>query len=104
MNFSFSSRLTFLLCGATLLFPSVASAAGSAPQPSICTRACWGASSGSVSYMSALTRAIVHHTAGSEFNTTGLEASKANVRAIQSMHKNNGWGDIGYHFLIDKFG
>src|SRR5687767_5714891 len=77
-------------------------AAGSAPQPSICTRACWGASAGSTSYMSALTRAIVHHTAGNEFNTTGLEASKANVRAIQSMHKANGWGDIGYHFLVDK--
>ena len=55
--------------------------------------------------MSALNRAIVHHTAGNEFNTTGYEASKANVRAIQNLHKNtNGWGDIGYHFLVDKFG
>ncbi|MGI8907379.1 MAG: fibronectin type III domain-containing protein [Candidatus Sumerlaeaceae bacterium] len=55
--------------------------------------------------MSTLNRAIVHHTAGNEFNTTGYEASKANVRAIQSLHKNtNGWSDIGYHFLVDKFG
>lgn len=87
--------------------PMAASAAGNAPQPSICTRACWGASapSGGISQMSALTRAIVHHTAGNEFNTTGYEASKANVRAIQNYHKNtNGWSDIGYHFLIDKFG
>lgn len=81
-------------------------AAGNAPQPNICTRGCWGARApGSISYMSALTRAIVHHTAGNEFNTTSYEDSKANVRGIQNYHMNtNGWADIGYHFLVDKFG
>src|SRR5688500_3380102 len=100
-----TSRFLLLLAAALLTqSPQLSLAAGSAAQPNICTRACWGASAGSTSYMSGLTRAIIHHTAGSEFNTTGLEASKANVRAIQSMHKNNGWGDIGYRFLVDKFG
>jgi hypothetical protein len=85
--------------------PFDAFAAGNAPQPNICTRACWGARAASgITYMGALTRAIVHHTAGSEFNTSGLEASKANVRAVQNLHMSNGWGDIGYHFLVDKFG
>ena len=103
-----ASSIKLLLAGAISAalpwFAGESFAAGAAPQPNICTRACWGASAGTTSYMSALTRAIVHHTAGSEFNTSGLEASKANVRAIQSLHKSNGWGDIGYHFLVDKYG
>jgi hypothetical protein len=93
-----------LLACAAITDASEAPAAGSAPQPSICNRTCWGARAASTSYMSALTRAIVHHTAGSEFNTTSFSASAANVRAIQNLHINNGWGDIGYHFLVDKFG
>jgi hypothetical protein len=82
-------------------------AAGSAPQPSICNRSCWGAQAptGSIPQMGSLTRAIVHHSAGTEFNTTGLEDSKADVRGIQNTHRNTlGWSDIGYHFLIDKYG
>ncbi|MGI8905641.1 MAG: N-acetylmuramoyl-L-alanine amidase [Candidatus Sumerlaeaceae bacterium] len=81
--------------------------AGNAVQPSICARPCWGARapSGTISQMSSLNRAIVHHTAGNEFNTSGYEASKANVRAIQNLHMDtNGWTDIGYHYLVDKFG
>jgi hypothetical protein len=98
-------RLLGALATATIAFcASEALAAGNAPQPHICTRACWGARASSTSYMSALTRAIVHHTAGGEFNTSGLEASKANVRAIQNLHMGYGWGDIGYHFLVDKYG
>ena len=96
-------KLLLMLVGC-MAMSGMAVAAGSAPQPNICTRACWGARAGSTSYMSALTRAIIHHTAGSEFNTSGLEASKANVRAIQNLHISKGWGDIGYHFLVDKHG
>lgn len=56
--------------------------------------------------MSTLNRAVVHHTAmDSNFNTTGLETSKVNVRAIQNYDMDtNGWCDIGYHFMIDKYG
>lgn len=81
-------------------------AAGNAPQPNVCTRGCWGARAASVQYGNQPTRAILHHTAGSgDFNTNGIEDSKANVRAIQNLHMNtNGWSDIGYHFLVDKHG
>ena len=101
----YKSAFIYLASGISMLLAGRGECAGAAPQPGICTRACWGARSASgITYMSALTRAIVHHTAGGEYNTTGFEASKANVRAIQNLHINNGWGDIGYHFLVDKFG
>src|SRR5688572_23149356 len=78
-----------------------------APQPSgICVRSCWVARAHlCTSQMSALTRAVIHHTANSsDFTVTTLEGSKARLRGTQNWHMdNNGWCDIGYHFLIDKF-
>lgn len=97
----------FAVLGISLLSSS-AYAAGSAGQPSICNRSCWGARapSASITQMSSLNRAVVHHTAGdSDFNVTTIDQSKANVRAIQNMHMDSkGWSDIGYHFLVDKLG
>src|SRR5207237_206042 len=47
--------------------------------------------------------AIVHHTAGS--NSYRPSQSAAIVRAIEIYHvKGNGWNDIGYNFLVDKYG
>ncbi len=91
---------------ATLLLAAVEVQAAKGPQPTICTRSCWGARApASISQMSALTRAIIHHTAGGEYNTTSYTSSKSYVRGIQNLHMNaNGWSDIAYHFLTDKFG
>lgn len=79
-----------------------------APMPSYCNRTCWSARSPSctISDMSGLDRATIHHTASSsDFNTTGLTDTKSKVRAIQNYHMDvNGWCDIGYHFLVDKYG
>ena len=101
-------RFATVLAAVTTLAVPVTFAAGSAPQPSICTRSCWGARapSSSISQMGALNRAIIHHTANAgEFNTTSLAASQANVRNNQNYHMDvNGWSDIGYHFLFDKLG
>jgi fibronectin type 3 domain-containing protein len=75
------------------------------PQPSICTRSCWGARASSTSYMSALSRAIIHHTAGQGDYTTDYEVGKAKVRGVQNYHMDaNGWSDIGYHFLFNAGG
>src|SRR5205814_1672223 len=47
--------------------------------------------------------AVVHHTAGTNNYTRAQSA--AIVRGIQVYHvKGNGWDDIGYNFLVDKYG
>jgi N-acetylmuramoyl-L-alanine amidase len=54
-------------------------------------------------YADALRFAIVHHTAGS--NRYSPSQSAAIVRAIELYHVlGNGWNDIGYNFLVDKYG
>lgn len=79
------------------------------PQPSgICNRSCWTARAPdcTITYLTTLNRAIIHHTAvSSHWNTTSLETSKPSLRSIQNYHMdNNGWCDVGYHFVLDKFG
>lgn len=102
------SLIGFALVSGLLTFAEVASAAGGFPQPTICTRSCWGARapSGSISQMASLNRAVIHHTANSsDFNTTSQSTSASLVRAVQNYHMDtNGWSDIGYHFLADKLG
>ena len=77
------------------------------PQPTICARACWTARAASgCATMTALTRVIVHHTAAaSQWNTTSLATSAANVRGLQNYNLDvNGYCDIEYHWMIDKLG
>ena len=54
-------------------------------------------------YATALRFSLVHHTAGS--NNYSPTQSAAIVRAIELYHvQGNGWDDIGYNFLVDKYG
>ncbi len=78
-----------------------------ADSPLILSRLAWGANErirrGRTRYADALRFAIVHHTAGS--NTYTRTQSAAIVRGIQLYHvRSNGWDDIGYNFLVDKYG
>ncbi len=77
------------------------------PQPSIITRSQWGASAGEYcdSPQSGPTTfgVAVHHTAGS--NSYAKSSSASIVRGIQAYHvKSRDWCDIGYNFLVDKYG
>src|SRR5580765_2417361 len=75
--------------------------------PAIITRAGWHADESirraAPYYADGIHLAIVHHTAGS--NTYSKAQSASIVRAIELYHvQGNGWNDIGYNFLVDKYG
>ena len=76
-------------------------------QPTIITRAQWHAPESirraPPSFADGVHLAIVHHTAGS--NNYSASQSASIVRAIMLYHvQGNGWNDIGYNFLVDKYG
>jgi hypothetical protein len=77
-----------------------------AGSPSVITRQAWRANESITKpayYADAVHFAVVHHTAGTNNYTAAQSA--AIVRAIQLYHvKGNGWNDIGYNFLVDKYG
>jgi hypothetical protein len=84
-----------------------ASALAATSQPSIISRAQWGADESirrcCARYAPSVDFAVVHHTVSAN-NYRQDEAAKI-VRSIYEYHvKTNGWGDIGYQFLIDRFG
>ena len=78
-----------------------------AGSPLIASRAGWGANErirrGRPRYADSVRFAVVHHTAGSNSYTRAQSA--AIVRGIQRYHVlANGWDDIGYNFLVDRYG
>ena len=84
--------------------PGAASAAG--VQPTIYTRKQWGADEsirkGEPSY-GTIKAGFVHHTV--DANGYSSADVPAILRGIYSFHvKGRGWSDIGYNFLIDRFG
>lgn len=84
-------------------------AAGSVPRPAIVSRSQWGAGGWECSdplgdYANAPIKGfVVHHTAGSNSYTRAQSAGI--VRGIWAYHtQSQGWCDIGYNFLVDKYG
>ena len=78
-----------------------------AGSPQLVPRKGWNADEkirrGAPSFAPAIRFSVVHHTAGSNGYTAAQSASI--VRAIQLYHvRGNGWNDIGYNFLVDKYG
>lgn len=77
------------------------------PRPPIIMRSAWGAAAGgtcSSPLTGSSTRGVVvHHTAGSN-SYSKADAAKI-VRGVQAYHvKGHDWCDIGYNFLVDKYG
>ncbi len=78
-----------------------------AGQPAIVSRSGWQANEEIVrakpSFAPSMRLAVVHHTAGTNSYTPAQAA--AIVRGIEVYHvQGNGWNDIGYNFLVDRFG
>lgn len=72
--------------------------------PDVISRSEWGAPKASwKEEQVALKGAIIHHTAGT--NNYSRSEAPGIVRGIFNYHANTlDWGDIGYNFLIDKYG
>jgi hypothetical protein len=86
---------------------SGAAATASTGRPTIITRAQWGADESirgdAPEYASTLQMGFVHHTVSTNSYSAAQAASL--VRGVYAFHvRSRGWSDIGYNFLVDKFG
>jgi peptidoglycan hydrolase-like protein with peptidoglycan-binding domain len=83
-----------------------ASASAAARQPTIITRAQWGADEslrGSITLNTTVKAITIHHTAGS--NSYTQDTTAAQIRGIYAYDTITlGWADIAYNFLVDKWG
>ncbi|HWV76842.1 MAG TPA: peptidoglycan recognition protein [Isoptericola sp.] len=74
--------------------------------PAIRSRADWGADESLMTWtprQGQVKGAIIHHTAGTNSYTSAQVPSI--IRGIYTYHaKTRGWGDIGYNFLVDRWG
>lgn len=81
-------------------------AAAAAPTPRVYSRAQWGADEsrrrGTVTYNGTIQAGVLHHTAGMNNYSSGQVPSI--IRGDYAYHLSRGWNDIGYNFLVDRFG
>ena len=105
LNASPVSRLVNDLAGALSDMARSGEAAASVGATQIRTREEWGADESlmrwSPQYQKQHTKAIIHHTVTDD----GGSNVAATIRSIYYFHAvTRGWGDIGYNYLVDKFG
>lgn len=89
------------------LEPRERSARKKSPKPDIVRRRAWGANekwrSGTPLFNRTIQQVHLHHTVNS--NDYAPEDVPALLRAIYRYHtKSLGWSDVGYNFLVDRFG
>ena len=92
--------------GADSVRPPPGAAAAATAKPAIYTRAAWGANErlrrSAPSYGS-ISLGFVHHTVSA--NSYSAASVPAMIRGIYAYHVQSlGWSDIGYNFLVDRFG
>jgi hypothetical protein len=76
-------------------------------RPAVLGRTTWAARppAGPTWAATSLRAAIVHHTGSGESSTYAAEDVPAMLRAMQAYHMDvNGWLDLGYNIVIDRFG
>jgi hypothetical protein len=81
-------------------------ASAAAIKPTIYSRADWGADESirhAIVDYATIKSAVIHHTAGS--NSYSAADVPSIIRGIYVFHTDGrGWGDIGYNFLVDRYG
>ena len=97
--------------GASISFGGSSMAEAEQAQPTIYTRAQWGADERlrlnacpkGPDYSSTIKMGFIHHTDGPNGYTAAQVPSI--LRSIYAYHvESNGWCDVGYNFLVDRFG
>ena len=87
--------------------PSRSIAPTSAP-PGTLSRTWWtrsGAIRSKVNPMGGINRITVHHEGYTTVFFTDVNSTKARLKQILQAHtRDRGWGDIGYHYIIDRAG
>ena len=82
------------------------SAAASAGRPLVYSRANWGADetrrNGGPDYTATIRAGVIHHTVDRNDYTAAQVPSV--IRGDYAYHVSRGWSDIGYNFLVDRFG
>lgn len=85
----------------------LAPAGAATTEPAVVPRGGWGADPAYMTWAPqfyATKKLVVHHTDTSD-DYTDRAGAEAQIRSIYYYHSvTQGWGDIGYNFLIDKFG
>ena len=86
--------------------PAAGAASAATAKPAIYSRAAWGANERlrrAAPEYGQVQLGFVHHTVSS--NSYTAAQVPAMIRGIYAYHvQSNGWSDIGYNFLIDRFG
>lgn len=92
--------------GGVVRLPAAVATGDQHDGPAIRSRADWGADESLMTWtprQGQVKGAIIHHTAGTNSYTSAQVPSI--IRGIYTYHaKSRGWGDIGYNFLVDRWG
>jgi hypothetical protein len=105
VSHGFFRKAADALRGAWRGAPAEAAVAPPLVGPAVVSRAQWGAPMPrrTPRATSTIRAAVIHHTGMS--NNYSPEEAPGVVRAVHHIHANiRGWGDIGYHALVDRYG
>ncbi len=76
--------------------------------PNIISRSSWAKMSTNtsrVNAMNGINRITMHHEGWHSVNFTDMNTTMERLQHIQRFHmKERGWGDVGYHYIIDRAG
>lgn len=79
----------------------------SAPTTGVVSRNAWARSApipSRMNHLGRVDRITVHHDGMPPVWLSGRQDVASRIDQIRQAHQGNGWGDIGYHYIVDPFG